>query len=383
MIQGHLFGRLLASVYDTALEDALWPATSRLIDEACGATGSSVIVGEGVGDDANVPFAAFYRRGERRRDMERLYFEYYHFRDERLPRLRNLRYGKLVRVVDLYSARELKKSATWNEALPRAGTQRGLNVRMRGPRGSRIVWAISDPVTGDWKTGSIRMIRRLMPHIRNFISVRQALAHASALGSSLVNLLGNARLGVIHLDRHGFIVEVNDRARHLLGQDSGLRQQDGLLRAWLPEDDARLSRLVAAALPATGAEAKGGSMWVRRPFTEPALTLHIHPVTVRQMDFGASNLGALVLIEDLDKPTRIDAGLVGSLLGLSPTESWVAVQLAEGRTAPGIAALSGRAESSIRTHVKRIHRKLGVSRRAELVRLVLSVQERAGFRRGS
>ena len=68
------------------------------------------------------------------------------------------------------------------------------------------------------------------------------------------------------------------------------------------------------------------------------------------------------------------------MLGLTPAESRVALWLAEGKTVPGIAALSGRAENSIRTYLKRIHRKLGVSRRADLVRLVLSVPERAGFR---
>ena len=65
------------------------------------------------------------------------------------------------------------------------------------------------------------------------------------------------------------------------------------------------------------------------------------------------------------------------MLGLTTAESRVAVFLAEGRTVPDVAADSERAENSIRTHLKRIHRKLGVSRRADLVRLVLSVPERA------
>ena len=63
------------------------------------------------------------------------------------------------------------------------------------------------------------------------------------------------------------------------------------------------------------------------------------------------------------------------MLGLTPAESRVALWLAEGKTVPAIARDSGRAERSVRTHVKRIHRKLGVSRRAQLVRLVLLVPE--------
>ena len=58
----------------------------------------------------------------------------------------------------------------------------------------------------------------------------------------------------------------------------------------------------------------------------------------------------------------------------------MAVLLAEGRTVPDIAVITGRAHTTVRTHVWRIHAKLVVSRRADLVRLVLTVPERAGFR---
>ena len=375
------FERLLAALQDAALDDARWPAAARRIDEACGATGGSIIVGEGVGEDARVAFAAFYRRGERRPDLERDYYENYFHQDERVPRLRQLREGKLVRVADLFSAAERQTSATWNEALPRAGTRNGLNVRLRGLHGLRVTWVVADPVAGDWETGRIRMIRRLLPHLRNFVHVRQALAGAEALGSSFTHLLDNARLGVIHLDRRGRIVEANDRARHLLRRGNGLWEQGGFLRARSPADDARLRRLVAAALPSLGGQAASGSMPVRHASPVPELTLHVHPVTVRQMDFGAPDVGALVLVDGLDRPWRLEAGQVGSVLGLSPAESRVAVGLAEGKTVPDIAAASGRAAGTVRIHLKRIHRKLGVSRRADLVRLVLSVSDRAGSRR--
>lgn len=374
------FGRLLASLHDAALDDTLWPATSRLIDEACGATGSSLIVGEGAGGEARVSFAAFYRQGERRRDLERDYYENYFQQDERVPRLRQLREGKLVRVANLFSARELKTSATWNEALPRSGTRNALIARLRGVHGLRITWVIADPVAGVWESGRIRTIRRLMPHIGNFVHVRQALADARAPGASVLHLLDNARIGVIQLDRRGRIAQANDVARDLLADDNGLRQHDGFLRAWLPGDDARLRRLVAAALPDFHAQAAGGSIQVRHPAAAPELTLHIHPMTVRQKDFDGMPMGALVLIQGPHRSMRGDAGLVASTLGLTAAESRVAVLLAEGRTVPQIADLMERAESSIRTHIKRMHRKLGVSRRADLVRLVLSVPDSGRLR---
>ena len=113
----------------------------------------------------------------------------------------------------------------------------------------------------------------------------------------------------------------------------------------------------------------------------PGSTLHVHPVTVHQMEFGVLHMGALVLIDGLEKSHGPHARQAGTVLGLTHAERGVAPWLVESKTVPDIAALSGRAEGSIRTHLKSTHRKLGVSRRAELVRLGQSEHERAGCRR--
>ena len=70
------------------LDDTRWPATSALIDEACGVTGNALLVGEGPEDDIRVLFVGLYYRGQRRLDLEREYLELYHPIDERVPRAR-------------------------------------------------------------------------------------------------------------------------------------------------------------------------------------------------------------------------------------------------------------------------------------------------------
>ena len=64
------FDRALASLNDAALDDAHWPAASGIMDEACGATGNSLVVGHGLGYDVEIYFARVCRGGERREDME-------------------------------------------------------------------------------------------------------------------------------------------------------------------------------------------------------------------------------------------------------------------------------------------------------------------------
>ena len=71
------------------------------MDDACGATGNSLVVGYGFGDDVDIYFARICRDGERREDLERSYFAQTHWRDERLPRLRVLPDSKVVHVTEL------------------------------------------------------------------------------------------------------------------------------------------------------------------------------------------------------------------------------------------------------------------------------------------
>ena len=370
------FDRILVALYDAMLEDAHWPATSALIDEACGITGNTLLIGEGPKDDVRALFVGLYYRGQRREDLEREYLEVYHPIDESVPRVRQLPDSRLVRVSDLYTTEELKTSRAYNEALPRGRYQAGLKVRLDGPDGSHITWALGDPVVSDgWGSSQISMVKGLLPHIRQFVRVRQALVRAGARDTSVTALLDNPRIGVIHLDRRGQIMAVNDRARRILRQADALSDEDGVLRARERADQLRLERLVADSLPASGTLAVSGSMLLRSWSVWPPLVVHVKPVGVSQPDYGARHVAALVLIVRPGRTQRVDPSLVATTLGLTRAESQVAVRLAEGQSVRDMAEATGHTTGVIYWHLKQIYRKLLISRQVDLVRLVLSIAE--------
>ena len=273
------FARVLASLYAAMLDDTLWPATSALIDEACGVVGNALLVGEGPPDDIRVTFVGLYYRGQRRPDLEREYLDVYHPINEAIPRLRQLPDGHLVPLEDLYTAEELHTSRTYNEALLRSQYQQGVNVLLAGPGGSRMTWSLADPVAAEgWGSSQIAMVRRLTPHIRQFIRVRQALVRAQAGDTTVTALLDNPRIGVLHLDRRGRILAVNDRARSLLRHGEGVSDEEGVLQARAPDDQGRLARLVAEALPTSSAVPVSGSMLLGRAAGVPPLVVHVKPV---------------------------------------------------------------------------------------------------------
>ncbi len=369
------FERILASLYEAMLDDTRWPHTSALIDEACGLKGNGLMVAEGRKKDARVVFIGTYYRGQRRQDLEREYLEDYHPTDERVPRFRQMPHGRLAHVRDLYTVEELKASPTYNEMLFRAGMQDGLNVRLDEPDGSFITWGVGDPVDSDgWGASRLAMVAELLPHVRQFVRVRQAVVCAEARNTAAA-LLEDPRMGVIHLDRRGRIMAVNDRAGGILRRDDGLSDRGGALCARVPSDQARLDRLVRDALPATGVAALSGSMQLHRPPVLPPFTVHVNPVTARQADYGARHVAALVLIVEPGDRRRVDPELVARILDLTPAESEVAVRLAGGESVHDMAEATGRTEAVICGQLQLICRKHSIPRRADLVRLVRSLAD--------
>ena len=376
MSQLSTFNRILTALHDAMLDGAQWPAASALIDEGVGTMGNTLVIGEGPEDDVRILFAASHYRGQRREDLEQAYLQNYYPWDERVPRIRKLPDGKLVHVTQLYNEEELKTSRTYNEFVLRSRLQNGMVARMDGPDGSHMVWALYNPVkSGAWQSAQIETLQRLLPHLRQFVRVRQALAGAEAMGALHGQLLANARIGVIELDGRGRILETNDRALSILRQGDGLSDRGGVLQARSSADDRLLQRHLAWVLAAYDGRGVGGSTRIRRASGRPPYTLHVSPVRVGQMDFGARRVAVLALIVEQEGERRIDPRAVASALGLTPTESRIAAALADGSRVRDIAVATGNQESTVRWHVRRIFRKHGITRQADLVRLVLSLPD--------
>ena len=376
------FERIIAALHEAMFDDAHWVTTSGLIDEACRTEGSILAVGDDSARIDGVLFTNFCYRGQRHREWEREYFSDYYPIDEHLRRYRHLRDSRIVHVTDLFSAEELKTSVVYNDGMRRIHAQNSLKVRLDGPDRSRILWTIGDPTDGNgWSSEQIELIARLLPHLRQFVRVRHALAGTGAFPASLGRLLDNTRAGVVQLDRHGRIAAANDCALELLCQGDPLSDRNGSLGARLPAENTKLQMLLGRALPRYGDRGVSGSMVLTRLTGAPAVVLHVIPTDDAAMAFRSPGVAALLLLIDLKKPPRVEPNLVAAAFRLTAAESVVAALLAEGHAVRDIVAKTGRGENTVRWHVKHILKKLGVSRQAEVVRLVSSVADSLGTRR--
>ena len=331
------------------------------------------MVGEGPVGGVRIVFAGIYYRGQRREDIEREYLEAYGPVQERVRRFQQLPDSRLAHVRTLYTPEELKTSPTYNELFRRAQYQDSLAARLDGLDGSHIAWGLGDPKGPDgWDSSRVGLVRTLLPHIRQFVRIRQALVRAEARAETATTLLDNRRIGVIHLDRYGRVLEANDRARRILIGGDGLSDQDGMSRAKRPEDQSGLDGLVAGAL--AGGGAASGSMRLGRGSGRPPFVAHVKPGPARP-DYAARPVAVLVLIVEPGQPRMADPERLAAMLGLTPLEARVAARLAAGQSVGAIAQAMGCTRDAVYWHLKQIFQKHSVSRQVDLVRLVLSVAE--------
>ena len=370
---------VLAALNEAALDDSKWPACAIQIDQACGTVGSCVTYSPiGSAERESVFFVRICIRGERRRDLEREYFENYYALDEAALRFRSLPDGELVHVPDLYTNAERETSRTYNSFLVANDLQNSVHMQLTYPEGSRVTFTLLRPgVERGPNLFRIQAIKSLLPHIARFAHLRQALFDARASRESLTELLDNTRIGIIQLDWRFRIVQINDCARTILQKNDGLHEENGFLRARRPEDNYNLQRLLERALPQLGKPGVSGSIALGRTSVAPRFLLNVIPTSGEHTNFQFARMGVSIVIVDPVIRATIDPEVVAAALGLTPSESQIACLLAAGNSIRDIAHSTGREENTIRWHIRRIFNKQSITRQTELIRRVL---ELAGYR---
>lgn len=204
---------------------------------------------------------------------------------------------------------------------------------------------------------------------------RRSREPASAAGHAVLEVLPQ---GVIVVDETRRITYANPAARELLAQRRTLVDRNG----WLDAADLRGSRELLAALHSLGL---GGALLggpgadravLRLTDRERASDLLVIAVAMRP-DISRRLFGddpcAILIVQTLGAPTRLDPLVVSLAFGLTPAEAGVAIAIAEGASPDAVAAQRGVGVTTVRAQLRTVYGKLGVRRLPEMVRLMLEL----------
>ncbi len=214
-------------------------------------------------------------------------------------------------------------------------------------------------------------------------SIAARLASAYRLGSevrrqqaerqAVIEALDVVPIGVITVDRAGTIIRANRYAQTVLASGEGLARSEGGLILERPGQRVRLRDVLAQTNKnrATAGLPEVVLYTVPRFRRQRPLTCLIAPVG--GTDAGrADGPAALVFVSDPERTVAFEPMRIARLYGLSRAEARVAALLARGLRLEEIGEHLGIAYETVRKHLKQIFTKTGVSRQAELVRVLVT-----------
>ncbi len=219
---------------------------------------------------------------------------------------------------------------------------------------------------GTFSLDEVRVIGRMIPHLRRAAQLASRVADAHARG--MLDGMEALSCGGILLDAQGRISALNSRAEGHVGR--GLIVAKAHLSAAHKESDAALQHLIGSVVQRRGGASHGafGPIALQRPSRQP-LVVHGSPL-VRSARDPFAHSSAMLLIVDPDDHPEPNVPLLRHALGLSPAEARLAAEIGKGRDIGEIAIRHGLSEGTIRSQLKSVFGKTGTHRQGELVALV-------------
>lgn len=351
------FSKLIGLIYETVFDDELWPDVLIRLADLC---------------DAHVPAIGFFDPATRQASAiaprtdpsDLLKFEnYWAERSPLFSDMAGIPPGAVVSMQDLVPASVMKATPVYNELLRPMGLgSAALLANIAPATGARAVLGLyRETPRHDQAFGrdQVELVAKAVSHMTRAVEFTSRMNFLRLGETSALLALERLRKGVMLLDTAGRILFCNELASRMLDGDDG---NDGGLP---PAIDICLRK---AAVVGHGENA----IWQRGPERAP---LHLSTMPLRANGppwFGLRGPAVVIVMTDPDLEAEHRASVIRNRYGLTQAEVSFALEIAKGDGREAAASRCGIAVSTAHTHLNRIFEKTGVTRQAELVRLLLS-----------
>lgn len=205
------------------------------------------------------------------------------------------------------------------------------------------------------------------PHVR--AAVRMQIALEGQAATLLAGALEALSMPAFVCDRAGRVQALTPAAEQLVASDRGLQLRLGELYATHPADAKALKDAIGGAVTARRASGPSALQTVilrGDGLHEPSVVLDIVTLPSQDFEFTFAPRVLIVARGERGADGRRTA-ILQTAFALTAAETDIALQLAKGRAPEAIAAIRGVSVATVRSQVKAVMAKLGVSRQVELV----------------
>lgn len=287
--------------------------------------------------------------------------------------LANIPEETVVTISDFFSRDELHENDFYKEYLSQYGVGYILGVDIGTVRGISGKLRLARLERGeDFSPRERAICQALIPYLRAALNIFVMRVDMETEKDALSATVSGMSVGSIHVDADSQILEANAPALAILEQRDGLFRVGDRLMLDEPKKSRQLHELVrknAEGALHSGASGSARAMLVDRPSGRESISLLVRPgssggqLSIRQT--------ALIHLVDPAQPRSPVIDTLTQLFGLTPSEARVALSLSNGNSIAETARASATSKNTIRSHVRAIFSKMGISRQSDLIRTVL------------
>ncbi len=374
------FGRLVDLIYKGTLEEQPWKSALPALREAMDAQVASLVLRPPTAEDHGVILNCVRPDSERWAASSLLAsaddWEVSAYREQffALDPFVNLPLDQVITLADILPDGELVTSDYYLHYLEPIGLFRILGVDTAEPGGmlARLRFSRRRSEARFGKQPR-ELLTALTPHLRRAIEIYAKLNRTTSERDVYAGAVNRLSVASIILDEQGRVLSTNAVGQALLDAGEGLSLRDGRLHIEGRDINRALQQALTTIIRAQlrGETSVIKALRVPRPSGRSDLGLVIRPVPASQWSEGQSSPSVAVFVSDPDLHESTSHQILAELFALTPAEANLATLLARGLSLARVSTAQGISQHTARAQLKSIFAKTGVSRQAELVRLVL------------
>jgi DNA-binding CsgD family transcriptional regulator/PAS domain-containing protein len=358
---------LIGNIYDAALDRSLWPDALARIGDFVG--------GHGVGllskDSLSRTSTPHYRCG-----VDPHYVRTYaetHSKFDPAATLPFFDVEQIVSFPELVPYDEFRQGRFYREWMQPQGWVDAANaVLEKSVLSFSFISILRSESCGLVDDEMRRRMALIVPHVRRAVLIGRVIDLREAETASFADTLDGLSAGLVLIAADGRIVHSNAAASDMLNAGDFLRSNSGRLTTSDKHVDKLLNDSFAGAVDGDAGIGVKGIALPLTAGTGERYVAHVLPLTsgARRRAGTAYTATAAIFVRKAALETPAAPEVILKTFKLTPTELRVLLAIVDVGGIPEVAVRLGVAETTVKTHVKRLFEKTGKNRQADLVKLV-------------
>ena len=359
---------LIGDIYDAALDQSLWEGVIERVAGFVGGTGAALFSKDAAAQQVDVRYDVgidpHYRQ---------LYFDKYVALD---PATTGHYFAELeqpVAVADLMPYQEFVETRFYREWVRPQGLVDFVSAVLDKSATSVALFGVfRHERNGVVDDDARHRMRQIVPHIRRAVLIGRMFDLKAAEAATFADMLDGLGAGIYLVGSTGRIVHANTAGYAILATGSILHTVGGRLVAC----DAQVDRMLREIFAAAGqGDVAVGTKGIAVPLIGndgERHVAHVLPLTsgARRRAGITYTAAAALFVRKAALASPSPFEVIGKTFKLTPTELRVLLAVVDVGGVPEVAETLGVARTTIRTHLARLFEKTGVTRQADLVKLV-------------